>query len=88
MVTFRINGEGFKGCTVPGTEAGLVGCYDGGIPYRPNNEAVRAALPYRWRKAFDRAGGAWWFNGDSAHVCIRDGHGRNLTIIYAHGVKG
>ncbi len=89
MITFRINGAGFKGCTAPATEAGLVGFYDGGVPYHPNNEAVRAALPYRWRKAFDRADSAWWFNeaGTTATAKIHTARGRYLTTRYAHAAK-
>ncbi len=90
MVTFRINGVGFKGRAVPAVHAGLVGFYDAGIPYRPDNDAVRAALPYRWRKAFDRADSAWWFNeaGTTATAKIHTARGRYLTTIYAHAAKG
>lgn len=84
MLQFDITGEDIKGFAVDSVEAGMIGCYRDGKPYRPNNEAVRAALPYRYRRAFDRAHGAWWFNGDSAHVALRGYRGNYMVTLYAN----
>ena len=59
--TVQLNAHGvvrFK-ATVPAKEAGLVGDYHNGTPYQPLNSEVRQALPYAYRKAFDRAM-KWW----------------------------
>jgi len=87
MVKFDITGETFKGFAVSGVEAGVVGFYVDGKPYRPNNQEVRAALPFRYRKAFDRAHGAWWFNGNAAHVALRSARGAHLVTLYANPKK-
>lgn len=57
----QLNAHGvirFK-ATVPAREAGIVGDYHNGVPYQPDNDAVRKVLPYRYRKAFDRTL-KWW----------------------------
>mgnify|MGYP005821884279 CR=1 FL=1 len=59
--TIHLNAHGgvrFK-TTVPAKESGLVGDYHNGVPYQPDNSEVRLGLPYRYRKAFDRAL-KWW----------------------------
>ena len=43
----------------PAVEAGVVGDWYQGKPYQPDPVVVRATLPYRYRKAFDRAL-KWW----------------------------
>jgi len=45
--------------TVDAKEAGIVGDYLNGVPYQPDNAQVIAAIPYRYRKAFQRAL-KWW----------------------------
>ena len=63
MLTFNIqlqrNGSLYCKFTVPAREAGLVGGWYQGKPYKPDPVEVRAMLPYQYRKAFDRAL-AWW----------------------------
>lgn len=44
---------------VPAHEAGLVGDWFKGKPYQPKRDEVRDRLPYKYRKAFDRAM-TWW----------------------------
>lgn len=86
--TFNVNGVGFKGGNVPSKEAGIVGFYHDGKPYRPDSDAIRALLPFRWRKAFDRAGVFWWNNSvpKQAYVVLRGRSGKYLTTIYANAV--
>lgn len=71
--------------TVPATPAVLVGWYDRGELWRPDPVAVRAALPYRWRKAFDRAGSFWYDNANkrAPYVVLRDHRGRPMLTLYA-----
>ncbi len=87
MVKFNICGTGFKGFAVTGQPAGLVGYYVAGEPYRPNEDQVRAALPFRLRKAFDRAAFNWWFDRDNDRACYRQLRRRNgtfITTVYAN----
>ena len=57
--------------------------------YVPELSAVRAGLPYRWRKAFDRSGGTFWFPKSgkawpAAPYCtLRNARGRHLVTLYA-----
>ncbi len=46
--------------TVKARKAGLVGIYHDGAPYLPDDSQVLRGLPYRFRRAFDRAGPSWW----------------------------
>ena len=87
---FNINGSGFVGASVGATESGLVGAYCDGAPYRPDESAVRALIPYRWRAAFDRNRAWWWPNETGvrpwAYRSLHDRNGKHLTTIYAHAV--
>lgn len=55
--------------------------------YIPTAAAVRAGLPYRWRKAFDRSGGNFWFpqnkRDGAPFLTLRDYRGVYLTTVYA-----
>ena len=56
----------------------------------PDRQVLRQALPYRFRKACDRAGGFWFdkFRDDSpAHMELTDRRGRYLTTLYLQPVK-
>lgn len=55
--------RGFTKATVPAREAALAGTWGGGKPWTPDTDAIRAALPSRLRKAFDRSGGTVWHDG-------------------------
>lgn len=61
---------------------------------KPDATAVRDALPYRWRKAFDRATHFWFgkdsrvdesgrHNGPVPHLELRDYRGRWINTVYA-----
>lgn len=56
----------------------------------PDRAAVAAALPYRFRKAFDRAG-QFWFNRhrDSAPatMMLSDRRGKYLTTLYLQPIR-
>lgn len=58
-IQLQANGTKRCGFLVEAQEAGLVGDWYKGKPYQPNTDAVRAMLPYQYRKAFDRAL-KWW----------------------------
>lgn len=52
----------------------------------PDPEAVREALPYRWRKAFDRSGGRFWHDNAgnaAAHLSLKDRKGFHLVTLRA-----
>lgn len=89
-VAFNVNGAGFKGASVPGVEAGLHGVWHNGKPYRANHLSIRALLPFKWRKAFDREGFFWWSDEtpNGAYCPVHDLRGRLLTTIYVWGVVG
>lgn len=81
---------------VDGLECTLVGTWHNGKPYEPNREQFRAALPQRWRKAFDREckGLVFWHEtgvgknySPQCHVSLSDARGRYLTTIYCQPVK-
>lgn len=62
---------------------------------KPEPAAVRAALPYRWRRAFDRAASGFWFDKESRvdekghhrgappYIELRDYRGSWLNTVYA-----
>lgn len=68
------------------THAGLVGDWHAGKLYRPDNAALRAALPHRWRKAFDRS--QLWHVENAARrsegfrVPLHSARGRYLATVY------
>ncbi|GLO68623.1 hypothetical protein MACH17_01400 [Phaeobacter inhibens] len=72
--------------TVGGEQAAICGVYENGIPYRPDREQFRAALPYRWRQAFDRemSNGGFWFDKrrPKALISLSDVRGKYLETIY------
>jgi hypothetical protein len=82
--------RGFGKPVVKAAERGLTGVYREGKPYGPDMSAVRECLPFRFRKAFDRAGGTWWFiSGEeerASYVTLRDRRGKYLATIYANAV--
>jgi hypothetical protein len=83
--------KGFGKPSVHCTERALTGVYVGDKPYGPNNEEVRNCLPHRYRKAFDRAQGVWWFDKDkpevAAYCTLRDYRGRYLNTVYANAYE-
>lgn len=91
---FNVNGNGFKGAqvgtTAPG-EVGVIGCYHNGLPYAPDRAAIRALMPHKWRKAFDRATVFWWnreaISCDTARLDVYALDGRLLTQVFCHAVR-
>jgi hypothetical protein len=98
-VLFAIrSGNGRKFGTVHAVESatGRAGVYNDetGKVLVPDRDAVREALPYHWRKAFDRNGGSFWFdgtgkltergyNGASPFITLRNYRGVYLATVYA-----
>ena len=79
-ITLQRAGAVILSTTIPAKEAGIVGDYHEGKPYQPTSDDVRAALPFAYRAAFDRAL-KWW-------QC-ESGAGRALPLMcYLHNVKG
>lgn len=75
--------------SVRAKEQGLIGHYRDKKPYAPDPEAVREALPYRYRKAFDRSGGQFGFYADPpgkegpCTLTLRNARGGYLNTLYA-----
>lgn len=70
----------------PAVLACLAGRYVNRDAWQPCPDAVAAALPHRWRKAFSR-GPLWWFERDGegpAHMTLRDRRGKAIVTIYAN----
>lgn len=85
-VFFNINGIGFKGGRVRAVEAGIIGFYHDGRPWKPNRADVRPLIPTKWLPAFERAS-LWWVADDddaTARMDLYDRRGRLLTQIFAH----
>lgn len=107
MVNWSIhpsNGLGtFPKFVVPSAQAVFAGHWDreSRTLVAPDNDAIRAALPYRLRAAFERARGAakcggFWFGGNSlggpirqqaGHMELRGYRGKHLATLYAIPVK-
>jgi hypothetical protein len=73
--------------TIPAHVAGLVGDYHQGIPYAPSPREVLERLPYRYRKAFNRAIG-WWRTGHSSRPLplkcdLKGFNGKDLGTLFA-----
>lgn len=75
---------------VDGDECAMVGTWYNGKPWQPNKEQFRAALPSRWRQAFDREyqGVAFWHDRhkDQCNISLSDARGRYLVTIYCQPV--
>ena len=76
----------------------ICGLYDeqSDAVWRPDPDAVRAALPHQWRKAWDRSGGNFWYTRDARflvggrttvgsmpYITLRNARGHHLATIYA-----
>lgn len=77
---------------VDGVESAIAGTWHDGKPWTPNKAQFRAALPARWRKAFDREcanGIAFWHekNGRAqCHISLSNRRGKYLATIYCQPV--
>lgn len=67
---------------VAAEECALVGTWYAGRPWRPDTAQFRAALPYRWRAAFDR-GSMFWRTSDTdeCHTCLYNTRGKPLATV-------
>lgn len=99
MVNWSIhpsNGLGtFPKFVVPSAPAAMVGHWDreSRTLVAPDKAAIRAALPYRLRAAFDRTeGSSFWFGGNSLggpvrqtapYLDLRGYRGKHLATLYA-----
>ena len=76
---------------VDGDLCHVVGTWHEGKPYAPNREQFRAALPQRWRKAFDRAcAGVPFWHGKHTEQCsisLSDRRGRYLATVYCQPIQ-
>jgi hypothetical protein len=71
---------------VPAVPAAIAGHLMNGDIVRPDVDAVRNCLPACYRKAFDRAGGTFWFSSENeapAYMTLHDTRGRYLNTLYA-----
>jgi len=96
-IQFNVNMSGAKGFTLPAAPAMVAGVWHGGELHTVDRDALRALLPYRWRKAFDRAGALWWPKSaclpakgfdirenekPQGHMTLHDRRGKYLTTVY------
>lgn len=87
---------------VRGVRSDLVGiwhCEERDI-IRPNDCDIAALIPYKWRKAFARSNGRFWYHdrarieggkivgGDAPHLELRGYRGEYLTTLYAIPSQG
>ena len=76
--------------TVPAVEAGVIGVYRNGVPYRPHGGDIHRNMPGRYAAAFSRA--ALWMgkNGDGCDVFradLWDATGRkSLGTVFARAL--
>lgn len=83
--------RGMKKSRIPAREHnGVYGHWRDGKLFVPDLAAVRAALPFRYRKAHDR-NAAIWFDRDSndapATQHLSDSRGRPLLTLYLQPLK-
>lgn len=70
---------------VEGDECALVGTWHEGKPYRPNKAQFRAALPARWRAAFDREQAFWHDkDGPQCTISLSDRRGNYVATVYCN----
>ena len=91
-MTGRVTPDMFRVAAVPAVYAGTWDETACDI-LKPDVAAVRAGLPYRFRKAFDRASGFWFdkgsrfdgnrFSGETPHMTLSDWRGRYMGTVYA-----
>lgn len=83
--------RGMRKAHIPAVEApGMTGHLGPHSLVVPDRAAIAAALPYRFRKAFDRAGGFWFDKNretSPAHVTLRDRRGKYLTTLYLQPIR-
>lgn len=62
---------------------GIIGHWVNGELFMPDKEALREALPYHWRKAYDRALG-FWIDKDSGsgHMALYSLRGAPIATLY------
>jgi hypothetical protein len=97
MIRFNVNMAGAKGFALPAVPALWAGVWHEGQAWGVDMAALRLALPYRWRKAFDRASGPWFPKSaclpakgfdtkanetPQGHIALHDRRGRYLTTVY------
>jgi hypothetical protein len=79
--------RGMRKARIPSTPApGMIGHIGPLGLVNPDPAAVRAALPYRFRKAFDRAGPYFWYDKYArvgpAVLRLSDRRGKPLVTVY------
>ena len=73
---------------IPAIETrGIVGYWHNGKPYLPCKDSIRAALPKRWHKAFDRDGVLWTRENaarqfETILTTITDKRGKYIATVY------
>lgn len=84
--------RGMKKARIPAKEHnGVYGHWRDGRLYIPDLAAVRAALPFRYRKAHDRNAAIWFDRDRNDAPAVRnltDCRGRPLLTLYLQPLKG
>lgn len=96
MTEFRIIWD-TGAITVPAVQAAIVGLWsdEEKRSLMPDVTECARLLPYKWRKAFNRKNGRFWYDdraritngkitgGDVPHLDLRDYRGRHMVTLYA-----
>jgi hypothetical protein len=85
--------RGMRKARIPAFESnGLAGHWRDGKLWIPDAAAIRAALPFRYRAAFDRACGVFWFDKRGkdfpASMHLNSSRGKWLVTLYLQPLKG
>lgn len=98
-IQFNVNMSGAKGFTLPAVPAVYAGVWHDGDLHTVELGALRARLPHRWRKAFDRTGTLWWPKSaclpakgfdivenekPQGHITLCGRRGKYLTTVYVN----
>lgn len=97
MTEFRIIWPESKGIIVRAVEPVIVGIWsdDEKRFLMPDTVDCERLLPYKWRKAFKRKNGRFWYHdkarirdgqitgGDVPHMTLTDYRGRHMVTLYA-----
>lgn len=79
--------KGMRKARIPAFESrGIAGHWRNGKLWIPDAASIRAALPFRYRAAFDRACGVFWFDARGkdfpASMRLESSRGKPLVTLY------
>ena len=85
--------RGMKKARIPAFESnGIAGHWRDGKLWIPDAAAIRAAIPFRYRAAFDRSCGVFWFDARGkdfpATMRLYSSRGKELVQLVLQPLKG